>query len=106
MKTLVEEGSWKRVKLASIDAGLPDDVLSSSLRSRMKCFKWLTSALWIVTNQQRSRISIQTVTDCIYFLAKKSERPVGDGKDGQWMEEVKIQIYQEECLRCCVTVWK
>ena len=37
VKTLVEEGSWQRVNLTSFDTGLPNDVLDSSPRNRMKC---------------------------------------------------------------------
>ena len=33
---MIGEGSRERVKLTSFDAGLPDDVLDSSLRKRMK----------------------------------------------------------------------
>ena len=42
VKTLIAEGSEKRVKLTGFDAGFPDDVLDSSLRDRVKCCKWLT----------------------------------------------------------------
>ena len=41
MEALFEEGSWKRIKLTSFDAGLPDDVLDRSLTNRIKCCKWL-----------------------------------------------------------------
>ena len=47
VKTLIEERSWNRVKLTSFDVGLPDGVLSSILRDRMKCWKWLTYECWI-----------------------------------------------------------
>ena len=39
VKTLIEEGRWKRVTLTSFDAGLPDDVLYSSIRNRIKLCK-------------------------------------------------------------------
>ena len=58
VKTLTEEGSWERVKLTSFDTRLPNDVLDSSLRNRMKCCKWLTKELWIVASQRGSRINI------------------------------------------------
>ena len=74
VETLIEEGSWKSIKLTSFDAGLPDDVLDSSLRNRIKCCKRLTLELWIVTSRQRSRTSIQTVADYIYFVGKEARK--------------------------------
>ena len=85
VKILSEEGSWKRVKLTNFDARLPDDVLDSSLRDRMKCCKCLSQELWIITSWQRSRISIQTVMDCVYFVGKEIRK--GFWEMEEWMAD-------------------
>ena len=94
VETLIEERSWKRVRLTRFDDGLPDDVLDSSLRNRMKYCKGCPKNCESLQVGKEVEPVSRLGRIVSILLAKKSEKVSG------------IQIYQVECLRCYLTAWR